>query len=57
MFYIEKYFVKQFLSLFILGVFISTEGTFGKLDIIINNAGIMDAIEWKKTLNINVVSC
>ena len=34
-----------------------TEKTFGKLDIIINNAGIMDELEWERSLNANVVSC
>ena len=33
----------------------STESTFGKLDIIINNAGVLDEIEWEKTLKTNVV--
>ena len=35
----------------------STETTFGKLDIIINNAGVADELDWEKTLKTNVVSC
>ena len=35
----------------------STETTFVKLDIIINNAAVADELDWEKTLKTNVVSC
>lgn len=35
--------------------FVRTVEKYGRLDIVVNNAGIVDEIDWQKTVNINLV--
>ena len=37
--------------------FLTVISLWGKLDIVCNNAGVVDEDDWNKTLNINLVSC
>jgi short-subunit dehydrogenase involved in D-alanine esterification of teichoic acids len=42
-------------SVFLSEAFQMTIETFGTLDIVVNNAGIIDEIEWEKEVDINLV--
>ena len=33
-----------------------TVSTFGRLDIMVNNAGVLDEAEWQRVVDVNVVS-
>ena len=41
--------------MFVAGAFQRTTETFGTLDIVVNNAGILDEIDWEKEVDINLV--
>lgn len=43
-------------SFFVLGAFQNTVDRFGRLDIVINNAGINNEKNWEKTIEVNLVS-
>ena len=36
-------------------VFQKTKEYYGQLDIVVNNAGILDEVDWVKSININLV--
>jgi len=40
---------------FVAEAFQKTTETFGTLDIVVNNAGILDEIDWEKQVDINLV--
>jgi hypothetical protein len=42
-------------SVFLSEAFQRTIDTFGTLDIVVNNAGILDETEWEKAVDINLV--
>ena len=42
-------------SLFVSEAFQRTIETFGTLDIVVNNAGIFDDVQWEKQVDINLV--
>jgi NAD(P)-dependent dehydrogenase (short-subunit alcohol dehydrogenase family) len=42
-------------SVFVAEAFQRTIDTFGTLDIVVNSAGILDEIDWKKEVDINLV--
>jgi len=42
-------------SVFVAGAFQRTIETFGTLDIVVNNAGIIEQNEWEKEVDINLV--
>jgi short-subunit dehydrogenase involved in D-alanine esterification of teichoic acids len=42
-------------SVFLSDAFQRTIDTFGTLDIVVNNAGIIDEIDWEKEVDINLV--
>ena len=41
---------------FFLAAFRATFKEHGRLDIVVNNAAIMDEKDWERTLNVNLVS-
>ena len=42
-------------NVFVAEAFQRTTETFGTLDIVVNNAGILDEIDWEKEVDINLV--
>ena len=42
-------------SLFVSEAFQRTVETFGRLDIVVNNAGILNDVQWEKEVDINLV--
>ena len=42
-------------DVFVAEAFQRTIETFGALDIVVNNAGILDEIDWEKEVDINLV--
>jgi 15-hydroxyprostaglandin dehydrogenase (NAD) len=45
----------HFMTLFVSEAFQRTIETFGTLDIVVNNAGILNESEWEKEVDINLV--
>ena len=48
--------VAEIFFIHFLGVFSTTIKQFGKVDVLLNNAGIVDDVDWERTFQVNAVS-